>query len=408
MKQHLLLTAGILCSAWSWAESIEVADIQFADKVSILTATQAVGELSGNPMVGAMMIAQMAQTDIPRSMHMMVEREDLNGPLEKLLEKAKWVTVPVSTNAPPVALKEDLARLTLKASLLQCPELKGISSLVLAVRLNEKHLDLLATVHPTADSDLAQFGKSPLAAQPFAFAKPDVIYALSYAPKSGVANFNELYDAVLQVLKKYNVQTKFLEVQRDAGLFCATLDFPALTAYMKGEGKATFEKIDPDVLMDDLRAVVDLKTTVQEESPKFSASLALKNYTPKYNITDRLEATFSEAKTLPVYAVAAISPYTLIKAMLPQLLAQATEADAVPLKVMIGSLPPEGRGAIVMAQWREDEALHYQLRISADEARGLCAFANLMMATMLMNSCDEDDDCPAWDCQECEMFDDEN
>jgi len=258
--------------------------------------------------------------------------------------------------------------------------LKDCESLACGLAVDDKGLAVRGKLNAVKGSKLAACGLKPLADNPFAFAGKDALVAYAIAADCGQASIE--YKAICDLLAKYGVKTDFIAAEEKDGVGRYTLDIPAAVAYFKG---ATNElaKIDGKKLKADFDNLFGKGDSFAVENPAMSGSLAVKGYTTAAAPAERVKAVLPEIADKKPYNLQTWSLYAIVKAVLPHVLNGLEPKDRQMFAPILATLPPEGKGGIVSAQWREKDAHRFVFRVSADEFKsvsaGFSAFAAYQM-----------------------------
>ncbi len=430
MKKLLMTVCAGLVGAVV-AAPVEIAEIQIADKETLVKAVADFGTMANNPFFGMMLAGSLSQEKIPSVIRVTADSAAVAAikseeDLEKLGETLDIETIYASTNSPAPVLKGDLLRATIHFELFpSLPDLKGLSTAKVAVRLDSAGLAMTGDVQIKADSPYAQSYKDALPkGQFFAAVAKDALWASDYAANAGGSQAKAFCLEAIQLVEKYGVQTTNWLVRTETPAAAQlTLDLAALMAYIEAEDeKKTFEKIEPKQFMTEYCALAEkYETAGVEKGPACALSLGLKGFTPKYPIAQRFAKTLPEAAEHPVAAVSLCSVYSMVKAIVPTLVDLAAKEDDVDAddlanaQMILKMLPEEGEGAIASMLWRDGDTFKVMLRVSADEVRSLgslvTTLSGLVMgaATKARHSFELEDvdfECDA--CDACDAADDED
>lgn len=266
--------------------------------------------------------------------------------------------------------------------------LKGFASLAGSIRVGSSGIDFLSRLGVVKGSEADKIGSKPLAKDALAFAGENAVSAVAAAEGSGGADAKEVVDVVVSALAKRGVKLDFLGLKSAPGRVTLDLDIPALVKYVQGEGAAAFSKIDPEELIAELRPALEAATSKTSPSagPAFSGATSIKGFKPKFSAAARLAKTLPEAARKPVYGVSACSIYSIVKGVVPQVVATLPAEAAGQAKPLLAALPDEGQGGIAQAWWRDGAAHVGIARISADEIRGIGATVNAVMGLVMANA----------------------
>jgi len=258
--------------------------------------------------------------------------------------------------------------------------LKGCASLACGLTVDDRGLAVCGALNAVKGSKLAQCGLKPLADKPFAFAGRDALVAYAIAADCGQTSIE--YGAVCELLAKYGIKTDFISTEETDGAVRHTVDIPAAVAYLNGATNV-LAKIDGKSLKADLEGLVGKDGSFAVENPAMSGSLAVKDYATAATPAERVKAVLPEIANKKPYMLQAWSLYAIVKAVLPHVLNGMEPKERQMFAPILATLPPEGKGGIVSAQWREKDAHRFVFRVSADEFRsvsaGFSAFAAYQM-----------------------------
>ena len=428
------------------AKCERVATVQVADTAALVQGISKLGELTGNAMIGMMASQAIAQNpyaemlDAPREgagMTFVLFVENGNTDMAVLypvsISKAqflkscegavesnglikaessfvafskdgKWAAVGDNPRRARAALKEtataekkidgDLVRIRVdniraikdqvSDMLSACgndklkEQLDGIASVVAAFKVGNRGLDFRGNLKVTEGSALDKAGKTPLAPGYFSFAGPDAVWAQAAGKNSGTEYFDSA--DLVKVLAKHGIDiSSFYDdkgSEDDKNIGRVVIDVPALVKYFK---QFDFDKVDGDKLCDD---IVKLKKG-GEENPEMKCSLAFKGHTPVASVEDRFAHTMPEAKGKNVIGASFLSFGSIMKAVMPVVLAQADKGVKQQLAPLVAMIPPEAKGGTATICWRDGATYKMLVRISPDEFKAL---SPLMAGAMTLGS----------------------
>ncbi len=392
-RNILLCTAFAAATAWGQTPET-LLTVQVANMDALVQASAKIGELMGNPMMGAMASMSLTQNE-ELAEHIakgagetsictvyLTKDEDGDDDLDTKWTKAPGqmdgavvrVTVPASGVKAVLPLLEKAKGETACAQKAALDDLiatlRMVDSCTLALKVSDAGLEIGGTLVPVAGTDLAKIGTVPLAEDPFAFAPATALVADAYAANSGyAADTLDQVQTILDVLNKNGVKTDWLKSQRTDNFLQLTLDSAAAIRYFKGEGKEAVTKLKPEMF----EGVTCLKGSGRPVvgGPAMGTSLSLANAAAKTSPTARFRRVLPEAAAKKPFGARVISLYALLTALANDGVQLAPEKDAATLKSLLATLPPPGDGASAGAIWREGDAFGFVSRLSADEFRGL-------------------------------------
>ena len=433
---YTLLCAACVATtaAWGQAPATEAAQpvsasetfmaVQIANMDTLVQASAKVGELMGNPMLGAMASMTLAQ-DPNLSKHMakgademavctLVWTKDEDGDDDL---DAKWTTAPTALDGalvrvvmPPSGFAK-LAQVMEKGKDEVAADKRAtFDDLIVTVRMVElceiafkvgdAGLETFGTVVPVAGSDLAQVGTVPLAADPLGFAPATALSASACAANSGSAvSPVEQLQKILDILTKNGVKTDWLQIVRDGVTSRVTFDCAAAVRYFTGEGKEAAQKLKPEMFEGEA-ALANLKGATRPVvgGPAMNTSFSLVGAPATTSPGARFQKVLPEAAAKQPVAVSVSSCYALLKSVAGDCVVLAPQEKATALKSLLATLPPPGDGATATAIWRDGNKFGFLSRLSADEFRNIAVAVQTVGTYVAMSglnacaSCDDDDD----------------
>ena len=428
------------------AKCERVATVQVADTAALVQGISKLGELTGNAMIGMMASQAIAQNpyaemlDAPREgagMTFVLFVENGNTDMAVLypvsISKAqflkscegavesnglikaessfvafskdgKWAAVGDNPRRARAALKEtaiaekkidgDLVRIRVdniraikdqvSDMLSACgngklkEQIDSIASVVAAVKVGNRGLDFRMSFKVTEGSAFDKTGKTPLDPGYFSFAGPDAIMAQAVAKNVGAEYFDSA--DLVKVLAKHGIDIssfyddKGSEDDKNIGRF--VIDVPALVKYFK---QFDAGKIDGEKLLEDIGKI----KKDGESNPEMKCSYALKGHKPIASVEERFALTMPEAKGKNVIGASFLSLGSIVKVVMPAVLAQADKNVKQQLSPLVAMLPPEAKGGTAHIIWRDGATFKMIVRISPDEFKAL---SPLMAGAMTLGS----------------------
>lgn len=429
----LLCAACVATAAWGQAPATEAAQpvsasetfmaVQIANMDTLVQASAKVGELMGNPMLGAMASMTLAQD--PNLSKRLAKGADEMAVCTLAWTKdadgdddldAKWTTAPTALDGALVRVVMPPSSFTKLAQVLEkgkngvaddkratfddlIATVRMVESCEIAFKVGDAGLETFGTVVPVAGSDLAQVGTVPLAADPLGFAPAGALTASAYAANSGcsVSPIDQM-QKVLDILGKNGVKTDWLKIARDGDTGGITLDGAAAAAYFQGEGKSALKKLDPRMFENDANFVSLCSSRLVVGGPAMRVSFSLAGAAAATSPGARFQKVLPEAAAKKPFAVSVSSVYALLRALAGDFVVLAPEKDAAALKSLLATLPPPGNGATASAVWRDGNKFGFLSRLSADEFRNIAVAVQTVGTYVAMSglnacaSCDDDDD----------------
>lgn len=428
------------------AKCERVATVQVADTAALVQGISKLGELTGNAMIGMMASQAIAQNpyaemlDAPREgagMTFVLFVENGNTDMAVLypvsISKAqflkscegavesnglikaessfvafskdgKWAAVGDNPRRARAALKEtaiaekkidgDLVRIRVdniraikdqvSDMLSACgngklkEQIDSIASVVAAVKVGNRGLDFRVNLKVTEGSAFDNAGKTPLDPGYFSFAGPDAIMAQVTAKDSGSMEYVDYAD-VIKVIAQSGIDLSSFYDDKSSepskNIFRVVVDVPALVKYFT---QFDADKFDGEKFMENVE-----KIKKAGANPETKCSLALKGHKPVASVEDRFAHTMPEAKGKSVIGASFLSLGSIMKAVMPVVLAQADKGVKQQLAPLVTMIPPEAKGGTATICWRDGATYKMLVRISPDEFKAL---SPLMAGAMTLGS----------------------
>lgn len=390
MKKLVLSLALVASALVVHAEKVRIGTVSVSGRPAFAEAVQRLSSMVGNPMLAGLLSGSLEQVS-EQAVEFAIVADGDDVDFEKTsgtptFASGELVRAKVGSDgiAAIAAMLERSAKTQGGAPVkpADLAVLKTVTGFGGSVFCTERGIDLRGRVAAADGSELSKVGLKALSADALAFAGKNAISAGANAANCGTGDQKATVESVLAVLKKNGVKTDFLQLDVRESMLKIVMDLPALVKYAEGEGAKTFAKLDPKAFMNEIRSAVP-EQAFKAESPAYAASVAVKGFTPKYAAAQRWAKTLPEAAGKPVHTANVLSVYTIVKAVVPQVLATMPAQATAQLQPMVAALPEEGEGAIAGMGWREGDALCGLVRVSADELRGLGAVANVVMGAVM-------------------------
>lgn len=268
-----------------------------------------------------------------------------------------------------------------------------------AIRLTDAGLEYAQTINVVAGSELDRVGKKPVSPKPFAAAGSAAIAGVAAAADSGseVRNFEVLRRQFAAAGLAFD---GYLSCAETNGLGRLVIDLEAAVRYFTSDAFDT-AKIDTDKLA----AIFDQgdkSTVIPLTNAAATTVLEIKGHASAFALQDRLEATLPEAAGRKPVQVGFLSLSSLLRAAAPAVIKELSKSDQSAVKMLLSSLPAEGRGGVAWCSWRENSAWKGLLRISAEEIQGVSTIFSAVTAYMVssamknagekLGDADDDDD----------------
>jgi len=263
--------------------------------------------------------------------------------------------------------------------------ISNFTDCVIGIGAGERGLDVRFALKPVKGSVCDGLGRKALPADWISYTSTAVFAADDAV---GFGDKGVKWEEIASVLAKHGIDFSFVKHKRPSEASDVyTVDAEAACAAIKkmAESAENISK-DGEGLFTDLLAFTNRCCSALPDPgrPAHGTALVLKGFKPVADIQTRFERTLPEAKRKPLFSRCFFSYYSIIKGLVPVILANVEEEQRAMLAPMLNSLPPEGPGGIAMAQWRDGSLFRGILRIAPDEFKGLAAGITLF-TTMKMN-----------------------
>ncbi len=262
--------------------------------------------------------------------------------------------------------------------------LAGIECCKFGIGIGDNGLDLNLSSKGIPGTELAKVGLKPLPADPFAFAGPDAIGADSDAALVK-ADAVAVWKALSAALKLNGIDiSSFISAAMVNGVAVQKFDTAALVKYIPDFTTNQMAKVDTEKLTYDLKeAVSSLEVPFKAAETAQNTTLCMVGYKPKFTASARFAATFPESKGKKLFNANVGSLAAIVQSIQPHVMSAIPETERAQAQPILAFLPQESAGGIAAMGWREGDALHYTVRISADELKGIStAVSGIMAFTM--------------------------
>lgn len=279
--------------------------------------------------------------------------------------------------------------------------LKSLVSAELKLAVSDRGLDIVGWVTTVKGSELAKLACKPLSANACAGFAKGAVFAEAYADDMGCNQQDTVkcFRVFVKMLKEFGFDVdKFIKLTEKGSDITYAFDVKSLmsmTMSTNGFDLAEFVKSDrPEKLVERLSAAFEpFQTNAFKVASKgFRQQLVINGYEAPFTVEARLAATIPEFKTKPVANVAFVSYYSILKAVLPQVIADLPEERKAEIQPLLSLLPAEGKGGMAAFCWREGDRLSGLFRVSSDELKNWGACFNSYMTYAMMAGQEDDDD----------------
>ncbi|MBP5790819.1 MAG: hypothetical protein J6W80_00990 [Kiritimatiellae bacterium] len=285
--------------------------------------------------------------------------------------------------------------------------IKMVESFRFSLSVDKKGIDFLLATKPVEGTPLASSFDCPLPEKPFSAFPAGSAVASSYAKNTGINpdRFKGQAETLVALLKKHGVKTDFVSVKAENSITAIDLDIAAEIAYVNGEGKDAFKKLDAAKLIDEFYS-----QTFESSKPVWNAegsgcAFSVKDVPVEPSLDERLAYTVPDCAAKKPCTVTVVSLYPTMKlcsGKVLECLPKDKAGDIEPVKALFATLPPPGKGATVAMAWKDGAEFDYLVRIHADEVKGLSSVVNVVVGFAMQAAlsrpcpqfeCDDDTDC---------------
>lgn len=282
--------------------------------------------------------------------------------------------------------------------------LKGIGAMKLGLVVDDNGVEICGLVEAKAGSELTKLGTTPLTANSLDFAPASAIFANAAAKGAGTTyiDLNEL----VALLKKHGIDvSSFFTWTEKNNVVDMTIDWAKLFAFAKTFDPAKVCENDGcEKLVDEVGKLIKHGPT-----PEMKSSLKFKGYAKTVaSPAARAKTVLPNIDAKKPFSLQFFSLYSLLNSALPQLMEIIPEADREGLKPILPALPPESKGGIVTALWREGNNFAGVVRISDDELKNLSVTTSIGAAYVMQKQMELARQRTAELSAECEADDDED
>lgn len=381
----LILSAAVSAA---FADKVRLGTVVVADHDALARASVKLGELSCNMMLPAMLAQPLAETPTNVTEYTVFVDEAGETSAEKVpgssakLRRNELLAFRMEGEGVR-AMMSAKSELQLGFTELQRQTMKDFRSLSMTVKLDDRGLSVEGDYAVSEDSPLLEKSKTgaPLAADALAFAGKDCLFA-AVATENGGIEFS-MIPRMLEALKKNGVDLSgFIAVTGNLPDVFVTIDADAAARILPTMEEAC-SSINHDKLEADYQA---LGSSVELPVPACRGSVALKGYAAPYTPAERFDATLPDFAEKPLAMKAVWSYYSLCKAFLPCVIANAPEDKSVLVRRIAMMLPGEMKGACAAVVWDVNPTTAgFIVRISTDEIKSFGLASGAVM-TMIMAS----------------------
>jgi hypothetical protein len=277
--------------------------------------------------------------------------------------------------------------------------INALKAFSLGLRVSDRGIDLNGSITFAEGTEYAKCGLKPLGADPLAFAGKGAFSATAEAEDCG--NYGRMTDKkwadILALVKKHGGfdLSQFLARSKDGSAERYVFDIAAViktvTENPESFGKFDFEKFSADA-------------EKLEETEKFTAKApacanagVIKGFESQWTVAERFAATVPEAAAKKPFYVTFGSISSVVKAIVPHLLALVPEEQRAAIKPVADTFAVETKTGIAAMMWRAkaEDPMRFMMRISADEIRGIGGIINAAMSMGALGGMGggEDGDC---------------
>ncbi len=274
--------------------------------------------------------------------------------------------------------------------------IKSLKSAVVGLGVTDLGVDINACVVLNDGTELSKIGRKPLGADPLAFAGVDAFSATACAEGSGKGDLtDDQWSSVVALCKTNGLDVaKFVSRVKKGETSAYTLDVARLMKLFDEDAEKLAE-FDGEKFMEEIQKIGEGEK-LRIDGPASSIMLGIKGFKSQWSAAERFAATLPEASAKNPFYVSFISVSSIIKAIVPHILAQVPEEQREAMKPVVAAFAVEQKRGLASAAWREGESVKMLLRLSADEIRGLGGIFTGVLSMGLMDAfgggCDDADD----------------
>ena len=286
--------------------------------------------------------------------------------------------------------------------------LKSVKAGYVAIAVNDKGIDMSASVLPAEGSVLAAIGKKgtidPLKA--LAAAPADSVSTYVFAPGLfDAGEYAKIIDLLKSAFAKKGVKLDFFKYSRKANDIAFAFDIKKAVEYISGEGKKDIEKIDDKVFAKEMEMLSaeasKLWYKFDRDTKAGMATVVMPPCKPNKSPSAMFAGVFSKDEIRKdVLWAYAYSFYDAVKTVLDECMKVVKDPDFDQLKPIISTLPSKVDGGTCAMTWVENGKIRALYRVSPGEVKGISSLVNVVMAGMMsqmavssqMSFDDEDDD----------------
>ena len=297
-----------------------------------------------------------------------------------------------------------------KAAMAKAREiLDGIEGLSASAGVYDSGLRFNASIKPVKGTKFDTLSSMPIEGRPLDFAATNSIGATVLSGVEPGASEAYRLRAVQEVLKAFAKNgldlSPWLVAKSESGVVVFSIDLRGMIAFFASDkGKMAAEKMGKSKsLQKDIQALQkDLQfQEIESLAPGKGAArsrIDMVGYSPPTTLADRFVVIFPDAASKkPFYASAAVLSGTM-REIIRALMSVMPEEKKQGMIPMVAMIPGEGPGGMAAMSWRNGARIEYEMRVSADEVKSVCAVASAAFAAAAMNGLgggddgDDDDD----------------
>ncbi len=279
--------------------------------------------------------------------------------------------------------------------------IKSLRSAVVGLGVSDLGVDFSADARAIDGTEFSRIGRRPLGPDPLAFAGAEAYSATASAAGCGKGDVtDDQWNAIVALCRTNGLDiAKLVSRARKGETSAYTLD---VAGFMKlfEEDSERLADLDADKFMEEMQKIMgEEKPGI--DGPASSVMLGIKGFKSQWSASERFAATLPEASAKKPFYVSFCSLSSVLKAIVPHILAKLPEEQRAAMGAVLAAFVVEQKRGLAFAAWREGEAVKMLLRVSADEIRGFGGIVTGVLSMGLMNAFEDADD-------KCEVHDDDD
>lgn len=263
--------------------------------------------------------------------------------------------------------------------------IKDMDGIKLALLVNDLGVDLHGAIRVRPGSEFDRMSVSPLTGDVLAFA-PAGAQSASVTMVDGPAfdRAGELVREMLASAERNRLDLSWLKRERQGDNLLLELDTVSLIGYLQDEAEQpTFDDKTFQAEIDAIAAKADQIQPGHEYRP-WGMAFSVKNRPAPVSPSAKLARILPEVQGRSLNAAAVSSPYGIIRAVAPDVLAAAPDDVKPTIRAVMMAFADNQNGAVAGAAWRDADDYAFVLRVSADELNALSSVVSAVAGAISM------------------------